>query len=461
MRKFDKDKYLRKLRFKKYKRYLYIGIPCFLVLLIGIYFTYSKFSVSKDTEVVRTTVGEFISGDIVITPYIDGEYSKEFPQDEVGINVEKVLCDNDAVGKWDEDNWQLKVTNLTKRTKCNVYFVTSKSCGINDNVKCISNREEFATLANEVNNGDNKSDKIYYLTNDIDLGGKFDSSGNALDGNISWTPIGTEDKPFSGMLDGNGHIISNMYINRASSDYNGLFGAASNSVIKNLGLKSSYVIGNSRNAGILGGATKNTTIASVYNSATVVGNYRSAGICSEFCTVKNSYNTANIINNSSDIIGGIAGGWSNVYNSYNLGNVNGTASVGGISGWNSNIYNSYNLGNAEGTNKYWVGGILGASNGLRKIIGNYNSGTISGGGILGRQENINNYNEITLTVEKNYYLSDSAPYGLYAYKENYGAEPLSADEMPSVISVINGDNAFGEDTNNINNGYPILKWQVN
>ena len=34
------------------------------------------------------------------------------------------------------------------------------------------------------------------------------------------------------------------------------------------------------------------------------------------------------------------------------------------------------------------------------------------------------------------------------------------DEMPSVISVINGDNAFVEDTNNINNGYPILKWQA-
>lgn len=32
--------------------------------------------------------------------------------------------------------------------------------------------------------------------------------------------------------------------------------------------------------------------------------------------------------------------------------------------------------------------------------------------------------------------------------------------MPSVISVINGDNAFVSDTNNINGGYPILKWQV-
>ena len=465
MRKFDKDKYLRKLRFKKYKRYLYMGIPCFLVLLIGIYFAYSKFSVSKDTEVVRTTVGEFISGDIVITPYIDGEYSKEFPKEEPGINVEKVLCDNDAVGKWDEDNWQLKVTNLTKRTKCNVYFVTPKSCGINDNVKCISNREEFATLASEVNNGDNKSGKIYYLISDIDLGGKFDNSGNALDGNISWTPIGTEDKPFSGMLDGSGHVISNMYVNRASSDYNGLFGAASNSVIKNLGLKSSYVIGNSRNAGILGGATKNTTIASVYNSATVVGNYRSAGICGEICTVKNSYNTGDITNNSNDIIGGIVGGWSSVYNSYNLGNVKGArASVGGIGGWDCSAYNTYNLGNITSSYVNYCGGIVGWGLNYNELINNYSLGKASGGGILGAEYDYNGNNEIrseiTMKIVNNYYLKGIASYGLGYYSSDYNASPLEASQMPSVISVINGDNAFVEDTNNINNGYPILKWQV-
>ena len=56
-------------------------------------------------------------------------------------------------------------------------------------------------------------------------------------------------------------------------------------------------------------------------------------------------------------------------------------------------------------------------------------------------------------------MSGSASYGLGTYRSNQGAEPLSQDEMPSVISVINGDNAFVEDTNNINNGYPILKWQ--
>ena len=126
MKKFNKDKYLKKLRFKKYKRYLYIGIPCLLVLLIGIYFAYSKFSVFKEEEVVRTTVGDFISGDIVVGAYIDGEYSKSIPGKNDGYIVDKIVCDNDASVSWNNDSWGIVLTNLTKRTKCNVYFETKK-----------------------------------------------------------------------------------------------------------------------------------------------------------------------------------------------------------------------------------------------------------------------------------------------------------------------------------------------
>ena len=126
MKKFNKDKYLKKLRFKKYKRYLYIGIPCILVLLIGIYFAYSKFSVFKEEEVVRTTVGDFISGDDVIGAYIDGEYSKSIPGKNDGYVVEKIVCDNNASASWNNDSWGIVLTNLTKRTKCNVYFETKK-----------------------------------------------------------------------------------------------------------------------------------------------------------------------------------------------------------------------------------------------------------------------------------------------------------------------------------------------
>ena len=120
MKKFNKDKYLKKLKFNKYNRYLYIGIPCLLILLIGIYFTYSKFIVFKEKEVVRTTVGDFASGDAIIGAYIDGEYSKSMPGKNDGYVVEKIVCDNDAAA-----SWGIVLTNLTKRTKCNVYFRTN------------------------------------------------------------------------------------------------------------------------------------------------------------------------------------------------------------------------------------------------------------------------------------------------------------------------------------------------
>ena len=126
MKKFDKDKYLKNLKFKrnltKYGKYFYIGVPCVLAVVAGIYFAYSKFSVFKEEEVVRTTVGEFIYGDVVIGAYIDGEYSNTIPGKNDGYVVKSVSCDNNATGSWDNDAWGIVLTNMTKRTKCNVYF---------------------------------------------------------------------------------------------------------------------------------------------------------------------------------------------------------------------------------------------------------------------------------------------------------------------------------------------------
>ena len=135
MKKFDKDKYLKNLKFKrnltKYGKYFYIGVPCVLAVVAGIYFAYSKFSVFKEEEVVRTTVGDFISGDDVIGAYIDGEYSKSIPGKNDGYIVDKIVCDNDATASWDYDVWGIALTNMTKRTKCNIYFETKKN-SVND-----------------------------------------------------------------------------------------------------------------------------------------------------------------------------------------------------------------------------------------------------------------------------------------------------------------------------------------
>ncbi len=145
MKKFNKDKYLKVLRFKKYKRYLYIGIPCILVLLMGIYFAYSKFSIFKEKEVVRTTVGDFISKDAVIGAYIDGKYSSTIPGKNDGYIVDKIVCDNDASASWDNDSWGIVLTNLTKRTKCNVYFNKIVSVSEKVTTAMSNNPSMFAT----------------------------------------------------------------------------------------------------------------------------------------------------------------------------------------------------------------------------------------------------------------------------------------------------------------------------
>lgn len=126
MKKFNKDKYLRKLKFKrfyrKYERYFYIGIPCLLIAILGIYFAFSKFTTTADTEVVRTTVSDFIYGDVVIKIYVNGEYSETAPQKNTGYKVDSIVCDNGAVGEWNNDDWGPTITNVTKRNKCSIYF---------------------------------------------------------------------------------------------------------------------------------------------------------------------------------------------------------------------------------------------------------------------------------------------------------------------------------------------------
>lgn len=130
MKKFNSNKYLKKIKFKKfwhnYSKYFYIILSCICSGILGIYFAHSLFFVSKEKEVVKTTVGSFIHGDVIIGAYLDDELVGEFPKDNSIYVVDKVVCDNNAVGVWNDLTWDLNVSHITKRTKCNVYFKTSK-----------------------------------------------------------------------------------------------------------------------------------------------------------------------------------------------------------------------------------------------------------------------------------------------------------------------------------------------
>ena len=123
-------KYKFKLFIKKNSKYL-IGILLLLVGgLVGIYFSYSKFSVKQETEVVRTVVGDFISGDVVLAYSIDGvKGSDAFPKQNTGYEGVSVTCDNEATASWDNTIWSIKMTNSGngKRVKCNVDFKSQET----------------------------------------------------------------------------------------------------------------------------------------------------------------------------------------------------------------------------------------------------------------------------------------------------------------------------------------------
>ena len=120
----------RKLWWAQHKNDVYkysTFILLFLIVTISIiYFTYSKFSSSNEMTMYETTVEPFIKNDYFIASYIDGEWSNEIPGKNDGYIVDKIVCDNGAVGTWDTDKWAILIENATKKIKCSVFFETKK-----------------------------------------------------------------------------------------------------------------------------------------------------------------------------------------------------------------------------------------------------------------------------------------------------------------------------------------------
>ena len=173
----------------------------------------------------------------------------------------------------------------------------------------------------------------------------------------SWTPIGSDANPFTGILDGDGHSVSGIYVN-SEADFQGLVGfLGSGGTLQNLGVKASYIKGGSYVGGVCG--ENQGTVTNCYNSGSVTGVYRVGGLCGDnyYGTQNNCYNTGSVTGR--DMVGGLCGmNGSIVTNCYNIGSVAGTNSVGGVCGSNmwGTVTNCYNTGSVTGTGNY-VGGV--------------------------------------------------------------------------------------------------------
>lgn len=170
----------------------------------------------------------------------------------------------------------------------------------------------------------------YLLMNDIDC-----SESQDLNDGDGFGPIGRGDGiAFNGTLDGQGHNISQLYINRHSANNVGLFGQAEGATISRLTIDG-LVVGGDATGAIVGMAYGDVTLDTVGNHMDIVANDRIGGLVGESeneVTLTNTYNQGNI--EGGQYVGGLLGytdDGANVYNSYNSGEIEGMGEVGGLS----------------------------------------------------------------------------------------------------------------------------------
>jgi len=192
----------------------------------------------------------------------------------------------------------------------------------------------------------------YKLAKDIDASDTVNWSSGA-----GFLPVGDPAHSFAGHLEGDGRIISNLYINRSATDYVGLFGKINGATIKNLHLADPNVLGKGCTGGLVGCSSSAST--SNCNSAGTVYGFEEAG----------------------GFVGRTTGN-STITDCYSTGRVNGTSYVGGFIGYHQSGSVSKSFSTADSNaSGYDCGGFVGLSK--ASITDCFATGAVSGWEYIG------------------------------------------------------------------------------
>jgi len=236
--------------------------------------------------------------------------------------------------------------------------------------------------------------KTYYA-----LGADIDANSTAVwnSGN-GFTPIGGTSKSFSGRLEGLGHQINGLNINRSSTSNMGLFGKTSAALISNFRMNNLNVTGDGNTGGLIGNAVAETRVFNVSLAGQVTGSYDVGGIIGQFGSgsISESSFKGQVIGNMTEqlsftMVGGLVGtmsGNTSIDKSFFDGQLTGLYVIGGLAGYvdyGAVITNSYANVKVVGSLEN-VGGLVGSSSGVA-ISNSYATGSISAnqyvGGLIG------------------------------------------------------------------------------
>lgn len=220
------------------------------------------------------------------------------------------------------------------------------------------------------------------------------------DGNKGFSPIGNGTTTFSGNYDGQGYLISNLYINRSTSNTMGFFGLISGATISNVNIINCDITGQSYVGGLVGASSSSSTVSKSYSNGTVNGTTSVGGLVgiNQFSSeISNSYSNA-IVSGTTTNVGGLAGYNINtcvINNCYSTGSVNGPHNAGGLLGSNNNSTVTNSFWDTETSGQATSGGGTGKSSSEMKSQQTFID---AGWDLLGESENgTSNYWGINLS----------------------------------------------------------------
>lgn len=267
-------------------------------------------------------------------------------------------------------------------------------------------------------------DGYYILGSDVNLGW------------MDWEPVGNEwDGPFTGVLDGQGHTITGLAVNRTDLKYAGLFGYLEGTV-QNLTLEQVTVTGARFAGGVagtvgVGGRVLDCTVASGQVSVSGSVLWVSAGGIAGVCDgeINRCSNGAAVESSASDAeayAGGMAGrltepleaedchNWGTICSHHDY-YFRSNTYAGGLFGRNENVLTVTSVSNRGNiAEAYYSGGLIGRSS-KSQIKNSYNSGQVYDacyvGGLIGYGAHdmiINSYNNGAIEATSNTSIPNSA-----------------------------------------------------
>lgn len=187
----------------------------------------------------------------------------------------------------------------------------------------------------------------YQLLNDLDFNDDnsyaqvpgWETYKTAMTTGSGFVPVGQDSSPFTGVLEGNGKTITNLYINRPEADYTGLFGSFNGAgAIKNLGLLQVNISGNDYTGSITG--HHRAKISRCYISGSINGHDYTGSLAGRLDglsvhnkgEISDCYTFANVTGNN--YVGGITGSnyYGRIANCFSAGSITGVMNHGGIAG---------------------------------------------------------------------------------------------------------------------------------